>query len=93
MIILLEVMVYKRGHILGIKKGLLLFPSATLKTHLWRPMQLLQRNQQEYNRYYLQLWFLNLSLFHHLPIELSAAPSTNYASPTSLYPNSCGSAL
>ena len=34
MIILLEVMVYKRGHILGIKKGLLLFPSATLKTHL-----------------------------------------------------------
>ena len=45
----------------GIKKGLLLFPSATLKTHLWRLMQLLQYGQQEYNRCYLRLWFLNLS--------------------------------
>ena len=62
----------------GIKKGLLLFPSATLKTHLWRLMQLLQYGQQEYNRCYLRLWFLNLSLSHHLLIELSAAPSTNY---------------
>ena len=41
-------------------------------------MQLLQYCQQEYNRCYLRLWFLNLSLFHHLLIELSAAPSTNY---------------
>ena len=65
---------------MGLKKGLLLFPSATLKTHLWRLMQLLQYGQQKYNRCYLRLWFLNLSLFHHLLIELSAAPSTNYKS-------------
>ena len=62
-------------------------------------MQLLQRNQQEYNRYYLRLWFLNLSLTHILSIELSAAPSTDYApkggpvNPTNPYPNSCGSVL
>ena len=42
------------------KMGLLLFPSATPKNSSEITLQL-QHNQQEYNRYYRRLWFMNLS--------------------------------
>ena len=67
------------------KRGCFCFQVQPQKTH--RTMQRLLHNPQGYNRCYLRLWFLNLNTFRHLLIELSAAPSTNYASPTSLYPN------
>ena len=43
------------------KKGLLLFPSATPLQNSSEITLQLQHNQQEYNRYYRRLWFMNLS--------------------------------
>ena len=42
------------------KMGLFLFPSTTPKNSSEITLQV-QHNQQEYNRYYRRLWFMNLS--------------------------------
>ena len=81
-----SIIVCECGHIIGLKKGLLLFPSATPK--LSSIMQQLQHNLQQCNLRCLRLRYLNLSRTLNQLIEIYFSPSKKLqVIPKDLYPN------